>query len=173
MSQIEFGQLLLFSCDIDLDLATHSKKTFSFDTRVHIFHKSGPDMLRDILPKLPLHAPIFYWLDSHMCREDYNLDGQPLLPRQGDPLIRFPIWEEVNIIKDLRINRGAKDFILIDDAMLYDELDRYEDRVERLGPGAVPPEHRKLLPKIIDLFKNTHKSQVITIAQGFLALHPL
>ena len=67
---------------------------------------------------------------------------------------------------------NAKDFMLLDDAMLYDEKDRYEDCVARLGPNAVPSEYRKILDKTIELFKDTHTPQVITIAQGFLALHP-
>ncbi len=172
MLQCEFGFKLLISCEIDKELAVHSKKTFSFDGRVNIFHNTGPETLKRVLPQLSVNIPIFFWLDSHMSNEDYNLGDKPIAPRQGDSETRFPILNEINIIKDLRVNRGAKDFILIDDAMLYDEINRYEDKVERLGSGAVPPEYRKLLPKIIDLMKDTHKSQVITIAQGFLALHP-
>ncbi len=174
MLQVEYGFNGLFSCEIDQDLAKHSQKTFSFDTRIMIFHSTGVDMLKNILPRIKLEIPIMYWLDSHFQNSDYNLGDKPLVPHSdGDVDIRLPIWKEVSLIKELRIDKGAKDFILIDDAMLYDPIDRYEDKVERLGRGAVPAEQRNLLPKIIDLFKNTHKSQIITLSQGFLALHPL
>jgi hypothetical protein len=173
MIQPEYGQKLLISCDIDKELAEHSKRTFSFDGRVNIFHAEGPDLLKSILPRLSLNDPIFFWLDSHFANSDYNLGHKPLTKHSdGDPETRLPALNELRIIKELRTDKGAKDFILLDDAMLYDEQDRYEDSVARLGPNAVPPEYRTILNKAIELFKNTHTSQVITIAQGFLALHP-
>lgn len=174
MIQPEYGFNLFVSCDIDRDLAMHSRKTFSFDDRVHILHQEGPDALRTVLPQLSLNQPIFYWLDSHFANADYNLGDKPIVTHaeSGDPDTRLPALIELKIIKELRVDRGAKDFILLDDVMLYDEQDRYEDKVENLGVGAVPPEYRQILPKVIDLFKDSHKSQVINIAQGFLALHP-
>jgi len=56
--------------------------------------------------------------------------------------------------------------------MLYDEENRYEDCVDRLGKDAVPPEYRKIIVKATEIFKDTHTPQVLTIAQGFFALHP-
>jgi len=173
MIQPEYGQELLISCDIDKDLAEHSQRTFSFDTRVLIINDEGPNVLRHILPKIPLDKPIFFWLDSHFANSDYNLGHKPLVSHsEGYPDIRLPALHEFKIIKELRTDRGAKDFMLLDDAMLYDEKDRYEDCVARLGTNAVPQEYRKILEKTVELFKNTHTPQVITIAQGFLALHP-
>ncbi len=174
MTQPEYGFNLLISCDIDADLAGHTKKSFSNDHRVQVFNAEGPTLLEQILPQLPLNVPIFYWLDSHFANSDYNLGDKPLVKHaeSGDPDVRLPALNELKIIKRLRIDKGVKDFILLDDVMLYDEQDRYEDSVERLGPGAVPPEYRKILNKSIELYKDTHTAQVINIAQGFLALHP-
>lgn len=173
MIQPEYGQELLISCDIDKELAEHSKTTFSFDTRVHIFNEEGPALLERLLPSIPLNNPIFFWLDSHFSNSDYNLGHKPLVSHsEGDPDIRLPAMNELKIIKRLRTDLGAKDFILLDDAMLYDELDRYEDCVARLGEGAVPAEYRKIISKATELFKNSHTPQVLTIAQGFFALHP-
>lgn len=173
MIQPEYGFNLLLSVEIDKELAAHSQKTFSFDTRVQIFNSTGIEALTNVLPRLPLHIPIFFWIDSHFSNSDYNLGDKPLVPHDTDaPEIRLPAYKEMELIKTLRTDRGAKDFILLDDAMLYDELDRYEDNVARLGPNAVPPEYRKLLPRIIDLFKDSHSPQVITLSQGFLALRP-
>ena len=173
MIQPEYGFNLLISCDIDEDLAKHSQKTFSFDTRVNIFNTEGPKMLENILPRLPIQVPIFYWLDSHFANSDYNLGDKPLIPHsEGDAETRLPLLNELKLIKTLRIDRGARDFILVDDAMLYDELDRYEDKVSRLGEGAVPPEYRTIINKAIELYKNTHTPQIINLAQGFFALHP-
>ncbi len=173
MLQPEYGFNMLLSVEIDKELAAHSHKTFSFDNRIQIFNTTGIQALEQILPQLPVHVPIFFWIDSHFSNSDYNLGDKPLVPHDTDaPEIRLPAFKEMELIKNIRTNRGAKDFILLDDAMLYDELDRYEDRVERLGLNAVPPEYRKLLPKIINLFQDSHKAQVITMSQGFLALHP-
>lgn len=173
MIQPEYGMELLISCDIDEDLARHSSKTFSFDSRVRIFHDEGPNVLKRFLPQIPLNMPIFYWLDSHFANSDYNLGDKPLVPHSsGEPEIKLPAFNEIKLIKELRLDRGAKDFILLDDAMLYDELDRYEDKVSRLGLDAVPPEYRKIMDRSIKLLDNTHYPQVLTIAQGFLAFHP-
>lgn len=174
MSQPEYGFQALFSCDIDDDLANHTKKSFSNDQRVNVYHAEGPHVLRSILPQLPLNVPIFYWLDSHFANSDYNLGAKPIIKHadSGDPDVRLPALEEIKIIKELRIDKGARDLILLDDVMLYDELDRYEDTVERLGPGAVPPEYRTIMKKAIELLKGTHKHQLHTIAQGILILEP-
>jgi hypothetical protein len=173
MIQPEYGQELLISCDIDKELAEHSKTTFSFDTRVNIFNEEGPLLLERLLPQLPLNKPIFFWLDSHFSNSDYNLGHKPLVKHsEGDSEIRLPALNELKIIKRLRTDLGAKDFILLDDAMLYDEEDRYEDCVDRLGKDAVPPEYRKIIGKATEIFKDTHTPQVLTIAQGFFALHP-
>ena len=175
MSQPEYGFNHLVSCDIDKDLAAHTKKSFCNDHRVQVHNKEGPELLREILPQIPVQWPIFYWLDSHFTNSDYNLGDKPLIKHadSGDPDVRLPALCELKIIKELRIDKGARDFILLDDLMLYDEDEIYEDSVERLGPGAVPPEYRKIKGKIVELYKGTHKAQVINIAQGFLALHPL
>ena len=60
MIQPEYGQELLISCDIDKDLAEHSQRTFSFDTRVLIVNDEGPNVLENLLPKIPLNKPIFF-----------------------------------------------------------------------------------------------------------------
>lgn len=174
MIQPEYGFDLFISCDIDKELAAHSKKTFSFDQRVKIFNDEGPTVLREVLPRLPLHIPIFYWLDSHFANADYNLGDKPLVTHKdsGDPDVRLPAMIELKIIKELRIDKGAKDLILLDDVMLYDEAEIYEDSVARLGEGAVPPEYRKIMKRAIEMYKDTHEAQVINIAQGFLALKP-
>lgn len=173
MIQPEYGQELLISCDIDKELATHSAKTFSFDTRVKIFNDEGPNVLKAVLPQLPLNMPIFFWLDSHFANSDYNLGDKPLVPHsEGEAEVRLPALNELKLIKELRTDKGARDFILLDDAMLYDEETFYQDKVERLGPNAVPPEYRKIISKATELFKDTHRAEKINIAQGFFALHP-
>lgn len=173
MIQPEYGMNALISIEIDKELADHSRKTFSFDTRVGVFHCSSEQGIETLLPRIPLAAPIFFHIDSHFANSDYNLGDKPLVPHsEGEAEIRLPLWKEMNLIKKIRSDAGAKDLILIDDAMLYDPIDRYEDCVARLGPNAVPPEQRNLLPKIIDLMSNTHRSQLLTLSQGYLVLHP-
>jgi hypothetical protein len=172
--QPEYGQNLLLSCEIDKELAEHSAKTFSFDTRVKVYHSNSIDFLKNILPQIPLHINIFGWIDSHLSNCDYNLGDKPLVPHSeaGDPEIQLPALNELKLWKELRADKGAKDFILLDDAMLYDEEDRYQDKVARLGENAVPPEYRKIIQKATELYKDTHRVEIINIAQGFAAFHP-
>lgn len=171
--QPEYGMKLMISMDIDKDLAFHSRKTFSFDSRIAISYCSSIEGITAILPKIPLTSPIFMHIDSHFSNSDYNLGDKPLVPHsEGEVDIKLPLWGEMKLIKEIRSDRGAKDLILIDDAMLYDPIDRYEDCVARLGPNAVPTEQRNLLPKVIDLMSKTHNPQILTIAQGYLVLHP-
>jgi hypothetical protein len=177
MIQPEYGFNMLISCDIDKDLASHSKKSFSFDQRVNVFHEEGPAVLRNILPQLPLNVPILYWLDSHFQNADYNLGDNPLVTHtdSGVPDVRLPAWNEIKLIKELRIDRGARDVIMLDDVMLYDDQDRYEDSIARLDkakPGSVPPEYRQILRRTLELLGPTHKHTLHTIAQGLLVLEP-
>lgn len=176
MKQPEYGFDLLISCDIDKELADHAAKTFRQEPgRIRIFNAEGPAVLRAILPEIPLDIPIFYWLDSHFANSDYNLGDKPLVSHEasGLPDIRLPAWNEIKIIKELRVDRGARDLILLDDVMLYDELDRYEDSVARLsGSQPVPPEYRTIMKRSIELLKATHKPVLHTIAQGILVLEP-
>lgn len=173
MIQPEYGMKVLVSIEIDEELAFHSRKTFSFDSRVSVSYCDSIYGIQNILPKFPLEAPIFFHIDSHFANSDYNLGDKPLVPHsEGDVDIRLPLWNEIKLIKQLRADKGSKDLILIDDAMLYDPLDRYDDCVARLGPNAVPTEQRNVLSKVIDLMSKTHNPQVLTISQGYLVLHP-
>jgi hypothetical protein len=176
MKQPEYGFDLLISCDIDKELADHAAKTFRQEpARIRIYNAEGPTVLRDILPQLPLDQPIFYWLDSHFANSDYNLGDKPLVSHEasGLPDVRLPAWNEIKIIKELRIDKGARDLILLDDIMLYDEREDYEDSVARLsGNQPVPPQYRTILKRSIELLKDTHKAVRHVIAQGILVLEP-
>lgn len=170
----EFPFELLISIEIDKQTVEHLSQTFRFDTRVRLFNAIGVDGLQSILPQLPLNVPVFFWLDSHFLHSDViPINGEMTKHSDGEPDIRLPLLKELELVKSLRIDKGAKDVIVCDDLMLYDNRDIYDDNVARLGENAVPEEYRNHLPRFLELFQKTHKSYINKAAQGTLILEPL
>lgn len=171
--QPEFGFQLLISVEINPDLVELESKFFRFDTRIHLINDNSVDGLKGVLPQLNPAIPIFFFLDAHFQNSDViPVGGKQVSHSTGEEDIRLPLWNELKLIKELRTNRGCRDVIVCDDIFLYDRQDRYDDKVARLGEGAVPDYQRDYLPKFIELYKDTHNSILITSAQGFLVLEP-
>lgn len=160
----------ILSVEIDPEQTILLNKFFRFDTRVKVFNMLSKDFLNGIIPQIPFNVPVFFFLDSHFPGADMGLRE---FDAEQDENIRMPLWEEVNIIKNLRPN--SKDLILIDDISLYDDSDRkYNDdhKLKSFASKLLPKQHRNYLPKIIDLFKNTHSSTILENENGYLILEP-
>lgn len=169
----EFGFEAIVSIELDKEIVQHLSKTFRFDNRIRLFNEESSAGLKRILPAFKSGYPIFFFLDAHFLRSDVvPLTGPMTSHSDGYVDIRLPVWEEMKVIKELRIDKGEKDVIVIDDIMLYDNRDIYDDRVSRLEPGSCPDEQRKYLDKILDLTSASHKSKLIKEAQGTLILEP-
>lgn len=171
--QPEFGFDLLVSVEINPELVELESKFFRFDTRIKLFNSTSVEGLENLLPQIRLDYPIFFFLDAHFQSSDVvAVGGKQTKHSDGEDDIRLPLWNELQIIKKLRTDKGAKDVLCIDDLFLYSRETYFEDKVERLGPGAVPDYQRDWMPKFIELFDKTHKSKIVKEAQGTLILEP-
>jgi hypothetical protein len=163
-----FGAIL--SVEIDREQTDLLNKFFRFDTRVKVFNMLSRDFLNSIIPQISSDTPIFFFLDSHFPQADFGLKE---FDDEKDENIRMPLWEEVNIIKRLR--PISKDLILIDDISLFDDSNfKYDDdhKLKSIAHKLLPKLHRNYLHKIINLFDDTHNSEVMKNEQGYLILTP-
>jgi hypothetical protein len=165
--QYPFG--LIVSVEIDKEQSDLLTKFFRFDDRVKIFNTLSKDALLNIIPQLPLNISVFFFLDAHFPGADLGKSG---FDDEKDESIRMPLYEELNVIKKLRTDKGAKDVILVDDIMLYDDERSYEAGHQKSKTEVLPKEHRNQLNKFIEIFKDSHNPRILTSEQGWLFLEP-
>jgi hypothetical protein len=165
--QYPFQKIL--SVEIDKEQSDLLQKFFRFDQRVQIINGLSIDALKTVIPQIPLNIPIFFFLDAHFPYADLGKKG---FGDEKDENIRMPLYQELLFIKENRIDKGAKDFILVDDIMLYDDDNEYESSSQKLTMDILPKENRNYLSKFLDLFSNSHDSEILTREQGYLILLP-
>jgi len=166
--QYNFGYIL--SVEIDKEQTDLLNTFFRFDKRVRVINDLILNAFKNILPQISANIPIFFFLDAHFPYADL---GKKSFSDEKDENIRMPLYQELLYIKENRINNGAKDFILIDDIMLYDDEGDYEANDCKKTMDILPREHRNFLPKFIDIFNKTHKHTILTREQGYLILEPI
>ncbi len=163
----------IFSVEIIKEQADFLSKFFRFDTRIKIFNDTTENFLNNALSQIPINIPILFYNDAHYNGADLQLNDFNF---EKDENIRLPLWKELNIIKELRINNGAKsDVIIVDDCSIWDESDRvYDDdhKKKTIWDKLEPRNHRNYLPKFIELFKDTHNSEILTKENGWLIFTP-
>lgn len=159
----------ILSVEIDEEQSLLLQKFFRFDSRVQIINSLSIDSLKKVLPQIPINMPIFFFLDAHFPYADLGKKG---FSDEKDENIRMPLYQELLFIKEQRIDKRAKDFILVDDIMLYDDDREYEASSQKLTMDILPKEHRNYLPKFLELFNNSHNSEILTQEQGYLILSP-
>lgn len=167
---LQFPFQKIVSVEIEKDQAELLQKVFRFDQRVMVVNALSRDALRQILPQIPVHIPIFFFCDAHFPGADLGKRG---FADEQDENIRMPLYEELQIIKELRVDKGAKDFILIDDIMLYDDENEYEASHQKANMDILPRDKRNYLKKFVEMFDTTHDSELITQEQGYLLFHPV
>src|SRR5438105_10787762 len=94
------------------------KPAFAGDRRVNLFAGPSPDVLRQLLPQIPV--PIIFWLDAHFPGAHHKDMSYDAVEEQQ---IRLPLDHELAVIKEL--SAGKRDVILIDDLRIY-ERDNFE-----------------------------------------------
>ncbi len=138
-----------------------------------MFNSLTVEVLKQVLPRIPINIPVFIFCDAHFPHADFGLKE---FDSEQDENIRMPLIEELKLIKELRINNGAKDVILIDDISLYDEsgIYKYDDdhKKKDIAQKLLPRLHRNYFSKIIEDFQETHKYVVFGQEQGYLSLVP-
>jgi len=166
---LQFPFQAVLSVEIDKEQAELLNKFFRFDNRVRVFNDISFNFLKDILPKIPLNVPCFIFLDAHFPGADL---GKSKFSDEQNESIRMPLSEELKLIKELRINKGAKDLILIDDIMLYDDDNQYEASHQKKTMDILPKKDRNCLGQFIDIFQDSHKPTILNKEQGWLILEP-
>lgn len=163
------GFPLILSVEIDKEQTELLQKVFRFDQKVRIFNALSRDFLSQILPQISTDVPCLIFLDAHFPGADLNKRS---FSDEKDESIRMPLYEELQIVKKLRVDKGAKDLIIIDDIMLYDDDNQYEASHQKLTMDILPREHRNYLNKFISLYKDSHTPTVLKSEQGWLILEP-
>ena len=148
------------------------QKFFRFDNRVKIFCDTTENFLKQVLPKIPINTNLFIYCDAHFKGADmgfYDFDEE----KNED--LKLPLFRELNIIKELWVDRGGQSVIIADDISLFDRSDRkYESdhKLSNLSSKIMPQKYDNYLPKFINLFKDTHNSKILTKENGWLILTP-
>lgn len=163
------GFNLVLSVEIDKEQTELLQKVFRFDQKVQIFNALSRDFLTQILPQINLNIPCLIFLDAHFPGADLNKRS---FSDEKDESIRMPLYEELQIVKKLRIDKGAKDLIIIDDIMLYDDDNQYEASHQKQTMDILPREHRNYLSKFISLYQDSHTAKILKSEQGWLILEP-
>ena len=110
---------------------------------------------------------ICFWLDAHYPESDVL--NVPFDSCQDED-IRLPLWEELNLIKNLRPNN--KDVILMDDVMLFTENEIFPDNHLKIAFPIKPKKHINYLDKITSLFSETHDNKIVKKDSGYLSITP-
>ena len=160
---------LVLSVEIDKEQTELLQKVFRFDQKVQIFNALCRDFLSQILPQININTPCVIFLDAHFPGADLN---KKAFSSEKNESIRMPLYEELQIVKKLRIDKGAKDLIIVDDIMLYDDDNQYEASHQKQTMDILPREHRNYLNKFISLYEASHTSTILKSEQGWLILEP-
>lgn len=163
------GFNLVLSVEIDKEQTELLQKVFRFDQKVQIFNTLSRDFLTQILPQININIPCLIFLDAHFPGADLNKRS---FSDEKDESIRMPLYEELQIVKKLRVDKGAKDLIIVDDIMLYDDDNQYEASHQKQTMDILPREHRNYLSKFISLYQDSHTAKILKSEQGWLILEP-
>lgn len=160
---------LVLSVEIDKEQTELLQKVFRFEQKVKIFNTLSRDFLSQILPQININTPCLIFLDAHFPGADLNKRS---FSDEKDESIRMPLYEELQIVKKLRVDKGAKDLIIVDDIMLYDDDNQYEASHQKQTMDILPREHRNYLNKFLSLYQDSHNPTILKSEQGWLILEP-
>lgn len=157
-----------FSIEISKDVVQKYTTQFEYNPKISLVLGNSIEGL-----KFLLENPIFkeknicFWLDAHYPESDVL--NVPFDSCQDED-IRLPLWEELNLIKNLRPNN--KDVILMDDVMLFTENEIFPDNHLKIAFPIKPKKHINYLDKITSLFSETHDNKIVKKDSGYLSITP-
>lgn len=164
-ASVEFEHI--YSVEIIESQATLLSRRFSSDKRISVICNRSDEALKEYLPKLSSNA--LFFLDAHFPGADLGLRS---FDAEQDEDLRLPLFNELNIVKELRADKGFKDVILIDDIMIFDEDHIYPDNHLKQKFAIAP---RKLIngyQQILDVLKDTHNYQIFPDYSGYVMIYP-
>ncbi len=168
--QFPFNNIL--SVEINKEQTDLLNRFFRFDTRVKVYNCLTVDFLRQVLPQIPIEIPLFILLDAHFENADL---GEAEFDFQKNEDIKLPLIKELEIIKELRADKGGRDLLLADDISLYDDSDfRYEDdhKKRNIAAKILPKKDKGKLPFVANFLNETHTSQILPNEQGYVLYLP-
>jgi len=157
----------LYSIELIKEVIDTYLPKYPVDSRIKIINSSSSQGLKYLLPLIPKDKNICFWVDAHFPASD--VFGIPF-DSCADESLRLPLWEELNLIKELRPNN--KDVILMDDAMIFSETKVFPDNHLKEAFAIKPREHINYLDKIINLFEETHDSLLTVKDSGYISFTP-
>lgn len=142
-----------------------AKSRLSKIDNVHLFNGKSPEIMPEILAKIPQEANILFWLDAHLPNDYFREidDNEKNIGNDVDFI--YPLEKELASIIN---NRDAsKDYFVIDDLRIY------EDHL--FGNGSCP--EGLMCPKpgikfIYDMFSDTHEIIRDLRDEGYIVLKP-
>lgn len=155
----------LYSIEIIKEVIDLYYKTYPPDPKIKLLYGDSLTGLKTILPEIKEN--ICFWLDAHFPASD--VFGIPF-DSCTDEKLRLPLWEELNLIKELRPQN--KDVFLMDDAMIFSETEVFPDSHCKLSAAIQPKICINYLDKIKNFFEETHNSQLFYEESGFLLITP-
>jgi hypothetical protein len=110
----------LYSTEIHRPTASRAQRKFSKHSKVEIMCTDSISALKLVLPSIPIHTPIFFFLDAHFPGE---VESGFEYEKHSPTRVSMPLEEELNLIHTAR--PSSSDIIVVDDWRIY-EIGNYE-----------------------------------------------
>lgn len=157
----------IFSVEIMPEQVYAFRPQFTWDTRVQIICSDSISGLKAIFAQYP--QPAIIWADSHFPGADLGIRG--FADEQNED-IRLPLITELELIRDERAAKGIKDVILMDDLMIFDEVNHYPGEDWKAKLDIKPRKHVNARDKILSILSATHTNEVFNDDNGFVIFSP-
>ena len=157
----------IYSIEISQDVINNSKDELCKDKRVEVLCANSVDGIREVLKSIPTNKNILWWTDSHFPSADL---GFAAFDAEKNEEVRLPLWNELNLIKELRPNN--KDVILLDDCMIFSQTEVFPDEHLKKTHAINTEIYANHLDKIRNLFSETHNSELFYKDSGYLIISP-
>lgn len=166
MLNYEFKQY--YSIDLDGELIEQAKINFP-QSNITFIHDYSTNGLKELIPKLSEKDPIMFFLDAHFPGADFGKMSYEKSIREFKEEA-FPLINEIKMIKSIRDIKN--DVFIIDDWKLYDPEIKCED--PHWEYKELQNELNLNTPKesILELFQDTHNTELNLRHQGFLFVTP-
>lgn len=165
---VEFARknnLQVYSCDISKKYIDYCAIKFKDDSLVNLYIADSLVFLRELLP-IQKEKSLF-WLDSHFISL-YDKTIKETIEN------RFPVFEEVKLIKALKLNY-EKDVIVIDDIRVIFGNDNPRFWFGNKTDSGMEEKYVVKdfsLTDLISIFSDTHETKVSSEYEGYLIFYP-
>jgi len=155
----------LYSIEISPQVVIKYYNTYKHDCKIETIVGNSIDGLELVFEqKIASQFKYLIFLDAHFPAADLGVAG---FNDEKDNSIKYPLLNELKIIKELRADKGFKDVIIIDDLSFYSKSHKFPDSHLISHFGITPPDNDDCLDLIMNYFNETHESFLIEKFSGF------